>query len=401
MDINRQKRRLYIFSFASCLRITDAVWVVLLVSRGCDLWQIGLAEGIFHCVSLVCEIPSGMAADLLGRRLTLAVSGLLGAASALAMAFSGGFAGVCLAMALSALSYNFISGTQEAIIYDSLLAAGKKEEFLRVNANCQQFENLGQALSDLASFLSAVLSFTGYYLTDAGISLVRTAAALGLREPAATEKQAARTARPFARLGPRMAEHAHTAADFLRGNPAAARLILADSLLAVPGYLTVMYLQQRLSELGFPQAWLGVPVLLISLGRMAGTAAGARLRPRSLLGLMAGCGAVIALGTAAAGLGGSAALAAGGAIAAAAAMDAWYLHVQRRLNDMYPSDQRATLVSVNSMTYSVLMIAASPLTGRISDAAGSAGAGLAALGGAVMLLSAAAGIKCLLRRARK
>ena len=30
MNLERQKRRLYAFSFLSCLRITDAVWVVLL-----------------------------------------------------------------------------------------------------------------------------------------------------------------------------------------------------------------------------------------------------------------------------------------------------------------------------------------------------------------------------------
>ena len=73
MNLPRQKKWLYAFSFTSCLRITDAVWVVLLAARGYSLWQIGLAEGIFHCVSLTCEIPSGMAADLMGRRRTLAV----------------------------------------------------------------------------------------------------------------------------------------------------------------------------------------------------------------------------------------------------------------------------------------------------------------------------------------
>ena len=43
------------------------------------------------------------------------------------------------------------------------------------------------------------------------------------------------------------------------------------------------------------------------------------------------------------------------------------------------------MVSVNMMAYSVLMIVASPVVGRIGSAMGSAGAGLCALGGVIIL----------------
>ncbi|MBQ3010173.1 MAG: hypothetical protein IJD81_03155, partial [Oscillospiraceae bacterium] len=49
------------------------------------------------------------------------------------------------------------------------------------------------------------------------------------------------------------------------------------------------------------------------------------------------------------------------------------------------SDQRATLVSVNMMAYSVLMILASPIVGWLGDISGTAGAGLLALGGLIFL----------------
>ena len=61
-------------------------------------------------------------------------------------------------------------------------------------------------------------------------------------------------------------------------------------------------------------------------------------------------------------------------------MDAWLLHLQKRLNGMFPSDRRATLVSVNMMAYSLLMIFASPLIGWLGDITGSAGFGLCVLG---------------------
>ena len=66
----------------------------------------------------------------------------------------------------------------------------------------------------------------------------------------------------------------------------------------------------------------------------------------------------------------------------------WSLHARKRLNDWFPSGRRATRISVESMAYSLLMIPSSPLTGWIGDVAGSAGAGLVALG--LVLLGAAA-----------
>ena len=64
----------------------------------------------------------------------------------------------------------------------------------------------------------------------------------------------------------------------------------------------------------------------------------------------------------------------------------------QQLNDAIPSDQRATLISVDGMAYSLLMIPASPLVGALGDAFGQAGAGLAALGAAILASGLAAGL---------
>ena len=43
----------------------------------------------------------------------------------------GGMAGVCAAMVLSALGYNFASGSREALAYESLAAQGRQTEYQR------------------------------------------------------------------------------------------------------------------------------------------------------------------------------------------------------------------------------------------------------------------------------
>ena len=66
-------------------------------------------------------------------------------------------------------------------------------------------------------------------------------------------------------------------------------------------------------------------------------------------------------------------------------LEVYLLHESQKLNDAIPSDQRATLISVDGMAYSLLMIPTSPLVGAVGDAFGQAGAGLALLGGVIVL----------------
>lgn len=395
MDINKQIRRLNAFGFAASLRIPDAVWVVLLVKRGFSLWQIGLAEGIFHAVSLMCEIPSGMAADLMGRRRSLAAAGVCGLVSALLMAFSDGFWGLCLSMTFSALACGFISGSDEALLYDSLLQAQKQEQYLRINGRYAQMQNLGSMLSNGASILVELFNYVGFYLLDGAVCLVRMVLALSLTEPAVTENQDLRRERPFQDLGRRFREHVAQVGQFLRGSPGLAFVMLADGVIGLPAYLTLMLLQQRLSEQGIATMWLGLPVMCISLSQMAGVALGQRVRPWSLPLLYGICGLLVGAGTVLAG-GASVIAGVAGAMAAAASMAVWMLHLQKFLNERFPSDRRATLVSVNMMAYSLLMVVVSPVLGWVGDLAGSAGTGLWVLG--VVVAAAGVGALCLVFR---
>lgn len=66
-----------------------------------------------------------------------------------------------------------------------------------------------------------------------------------------------------------------------------------------------------------------------------------------------------------------------------AALYLWQGDITTLQCDAIPSDQRATLISVDSMAYSVLMITASPLVGAAGDLTGYADTGLVVLGALV------------------
>lgn len=384
LNLKKQLACIYTSDFFSGLRITDAVWVALLAARGFSLWEIGLAESVYHIVSLFCEVPSGMAADLLGRRKTLLSGGVLTVTCNLLMAFAPNLFTICLAMGLNALAMTMFSGTFTALVYDSLKTEGREDEYIQVSANSSQISMLANAVGSMASLLKRFLGFAGFYLLSAAFEGVSTAALALMEEPIVTKAQASREKHPLRALPEQFRQLVRDSLHVLHTCPMAVKLIASSALISVPSYLTKMFLQQRLVELGWPTELLFLPLLLGGLACVAGTEIGRRVRCRSMRRLYTACALLCGVGTL---LVGTAPAWGGilGMMLVQGVLEVYLLHESQKLNDAIPSDQRATLISVDSMAYSLLMIPASPLVGAVGDAFGQAGAGLALLGGVIVL----------------
>lgn len=384
LNLKKQLACIYTSDLFSGLRITDAVWVALLAARGFSLWEIGLAESVFHVVSLLCEVPSGMAADLLGRRKTLLSGGVLTVTCNLLMAFAPNLFTICLAMGLNALAMTMFSGTFTALVYDSLKTEGREDEYIQVSANSSQISMLANAIGSLASLLKRFLGFAGFYLLSAAFEGVSTAALALMEEPIVTKAQASREKHALHALPEQFRQLVRDSLHILHTCPMAVKLIASSALISVPSYLTKMFLQQRLVELGWPTELLFLPLLLGGLACVAGTEIGRRVRCRSMRRLYTACALLCGVGTL---LVGTAPAWGGilGMMLVQGVLEVYLLHESQKLNDAIPSDQRATLISVDGMAYSLLMIPASPLVGAVGDAFGQAGAGLALLGGVIVL----------------
>ena len=384
LNLKKQLACIYTSDFFSGLRITDAVWVALLAARGFSLWEIGLAESVYHIVSLFCEVPSGMAADLLGRRKTLLSGGVLTVTCNLLMAFAPNLFTICLAMGLNALAMTMFSGTFTALVYDSLKTEGREDEYIQVSANSSQISMLANAVGSMASILNRFLGYAGFYLLNAAFGGISALANLLLAEPIVTAAQANREKHALRTLPEQFRQLVRDSLHVLHTCPMAGKLIASSALISVPSYLTKMFLQQRLVELGWPTELLFLPLLLGGLACVAGTEVGRRMRCRSMRRLYSACALLCGVGTLLVG----AAPAWGGILGmmlVQGVLEVYLLHESQKLNDAIPSDQRATLISVDSMAYSLLMIPASPLVGAVGDAFGQAGAGLALLGGVIVL----------------
>lgn len=412
MNIKRQTVLMYLYEAALCFRMVDAVWVIFLLERGFSLAQVGIAEGVYHITSLIFEVPSGMAADLFGRKRTLIMSGIVGICSAIFMTLEGWAGFVYCGMVFSALSLNLASGTEEALIYDSLLEAGCADRYKKVWGNSSMIGRTASAVACLASPVAIWIGFRHTYHISAALYLCTILFLLQMREPAVTEKQRQRRrekqeeseklrqgqaktekreqerrTQVAAELGRRWRQHICGTVAFIRQNPKTMLKLLADAAIACPCYLIMMYLQEHLVNCGFPKSFIGIPMFVIPLAGAVGTKLAGKNRSGLKKALLL-CGVIGGIGTC---LVGSNVLAIVliGACVQRICEGFSEITVSENVNRDFSSDYRATLVSVGSMCYSLLMVAASPATGFIGERY-CVNAAFYLLGGALLVATSAA-----------
>lgn len=355
-NIRKQIYRLLAVSGVSSFQLAGASWVALLAARGFSLVEIGMAEACFHAASLAFEIPSGVISDVFGRRKSMMLSQLMFMASALCMAFAESLAGVCIALVMNAFGYNFASGAREALAYDSLKSAGQQDKYIAFSAREMVVYRMGGAAAILCAGLALAMGHRRAYLLDACLAALGFCLASRLQEVQLEEKQFSGSI-----AGRIMAVFRESTA-FLAGNLPSFGLMLINALLGAVCILTAFFLQARLSAAGVGNVLLGPALFVISMGGAAGAAIAAQFKGMQYgrLYLLCAMGALMGVACAA---GTSPVLMLIGGFAANLCDDLLQVRTDAMLNDRFPSAQRATLVSVESLIFSMVMILLSPLAG--------------------------------------
>ena len=169
--------------FTSYFGITS-FWILFFIQNGLSLLQIGLLESIFHGTSLLCEIPSGMLADRFSYKTNLYLARLASIVSSILILFGqGNFWIYALAMMVSAWSYNFDSGTSTAFLFDSAVEAGQKDRYLQISSFLSGVAEVTRTLGTVVAgfFVHGALAWT-YYIAI-GLSLISIVLIFLMKEP--------------------------------------------------------------------------------------------------------------------------------------------------------------------------------------------------------------------------
>lgn len=355
-DSQKQIRTIYLNSALGGFQIAGASWVALLAARGFSLVEIGFAESVFHLTSLLCELPSGVVSDVFGRKKAMVISQCLSVLAAVAMLASRTLAGVLPAMALSAMSYNFASGTREALAYDSLKLSGQEARYDVFSSTELIFYRISSSAATLCAGLALMIGYRKAYFIDVVLGLLCLCVTLRLTEVRA----ACRHDSPWQNAR----DCAQQSVRFLRSSKQAIRLIFLNAAVGAAATLLVFFLQARLPECGLPRAALGPVLFAMGLGGAAGARAVLLVRRWRYGAVAAFCAAGVTICL----LGSFARVPLMMALCGFTASlldDLLQVRSDVQLNQMVPSQQRATLLSVSSLCFSLIMMGLSPVLGKL------------------------------------
>jgi MFS family permease len=150
--------RLYILTTLTNLWFFTGSWLYFYRLYMSDR-QIGVLDGFVFGIGLLTEIPSGALADRLGRKRQLLLGLLLMSGGFLLQGFAAAYWHIFAGMALFTIGMAFVSGSDDALVYDSLDAERKSNLWGKVIARKFQIMHFVTIISILAGGVLYVLQF--------------------------------------------------------------------------------------------------------------------------------------------------------------------------------------------------------------------------------------------------
>lgn len=367
----------YISAFLTNLNMQNVVWVLYLSYCGLNLAEIGMLEGIYHTTSMICEIPSGAVADLLGRKRSMLLSRICTAVSCVFMLFSKSFGLFAVSFVIQALGNNLNSGSEEALVYDSMRCVGQEEQYLKVCGKLNIIIEVSQGLATVFGGMLAEYSYFWCYSACLVIALLALLPVLMMTEAPWMERKECQK-----RVCEVVASHFKTSFEILKSDLRIMKIIVYYSVVFAAETLLFFYSQQYYFELGYNKIFISLILLAVGIASCLGAAMSEKLFRQ--LGKRTRDAAAFAIGISILCYGFQNITLSVLAFALAGFANSVLYPIQSdALNQIIPSEQRATLISVNSMFFSIAMILMFPLAGFIADIWGLArvfaGIGLALL----------------------
>ncbi len=161
-----------------------AIYILFFQYIGFGYRDIGLYEAICSITIIATEMASGALADLIGRKISIALGNISMLAMALLLGLGqGGMWILILAGIFSGLDFSFRSGATTALLYDTLIELRREQEFLAISGRIRAIKLFSRMTGMiLGSFLFGFHPRSPYWLWS--IFLITSAGViLSVREP--------------------------------------------------------------------------------------------------------------------------------------------------------------------------------------------------------------------------
>ncbi len=168
MQLKHNILKMYLLKAVLWFMVAMPIIVLFLQENGLSLTQIMFLQAIYSLSVAVFEIPSGYIADLFGRKNTIIISTIFSFIGYVIFSFYEGFLAFAIAEVLIGIGGSLMSGSDSAILYDTLLETGNKEAYTRIEGKNYAIGNFSEATAGvLGGFLAVGSIYLPIYVQTA------------------------------------------------------------------------------------------------------------------------------------------------------------------------------------------------------------------------------------------
>lgn len=188
MALKHNILKIYLLKGVLWFMVAMPIIVLFFQEHGLSLTEVMIIQAIYSFSVAIFEIPSGYIADLFGRKYTIVLSTIFSFLGYLVFSFFGGFYAFAAASTLVGIGGSLISGSDSALLYDTLIETGDKKTYTKIEGRNYAIGNFSEAT---AGILGGYLAVSSIYLpiyVQTGILFLSIPTALTLVEPTMHEK---------------------------------------------------------------------------------------------------------------------------------------------------------------------------------------------------------------------
>jgi MFS family permease len=175
--------QLYLIKIAKWFNLVMPIVVLFYQENGLSMSQIFMLKSIYSIAMVATELPSGYLADVWGCRRTILWGAILGTIGILIYSLSASFASFVIAEIILGVGFSFVSGADSAMLYDSLKAENREDEYIKYEGRITSGGNFAEAMAGVAGGLLAAISLRTPYYFQIFVAATAIPAAFFLKEP--------------------------------------------------------------------------------------------------------------------------------------------------------------------------------------------------------------------------
>ena len=241
--------KLYLFSFLKMTLFPMAIITLFWKDQiGLSLTDILLLQAIFSAASVLFEYPSGYISDRLGYRAALITASILAIIGWSYYLFADTFTEVLLAEIILGCAWAFISGSDSALLFETLRSQQQEDGYARFDGRMTGFAQTGEAAGALFAGVMYAAGPLFPFIGQIAVWFVALLLCLSMKEPAVEGET---------QIHSHLAEALKTCRYALLENTHVRATIMFGAVLGLASFYTVWLIQPYMQESGVAVVWFG------------------------------------------------------------------------------------------------------------------------------------------------